>query len=345
MSLKIAFLTYGFGRYAYGLGQYGWYLTRELRRLGFEVDVFTANLHVKKMGPLLHSFGNLLRKLQCYDIVHSNEGAGLFVFHPAMIETYHHDYAQVNLFGYRFFHALENIECRKVQHIIVPSFASQNSLLRYGFPLSKVSVIYHGVDHRLFKKDEVSREKLRRKLGLSKDFVVINVGRFVKYKGQITLVKIMRKFPNSVLILVGKGEEEKKINEVALKMGVRILHFKDVSNEFLSSLYNAADVYVHTSTLEGFGLTILEAMACDLPVVAYKTADLDQIVGDTGYLLDVGDTDGIKSALWFLLENYDMRKRLGESASLRSKNFSWSTTAIKHAQVYAKVLKTGPFKN
>lgn len=336
--MKIALLTYGYGRYAHGVGKYRWYLTHELSRLGVEVDVFTTNLHVRKIGPFLHSFRNLFRKLQHYDIIHSNEGAGLFVSHPAIVETYHHDYGQVGEFGYTFFNVLENMECRKVKQIIVPSYASKNSLLRYGFSPEKISVIYHGVDHKVFKKDRVARKRMRSKLGLSKHFVVINVGRLVKHKGQTGLMKALEKIPKTVLILVGKGEEERAIYEMAAKMEVKMLHFKDIPDEVLASFYNAADVYVHTSVLEGFGLTILEAMACGLPIVAYKTADFDQIIGNAGYLTDVGDVDGIKSALWLLLEDPERGTRLGEIAVWKSKHYSWSETARKHIQVYKQLV-------
>jgi glycosyltransferase involved in cell wall biosynthesis len=336
--MKIAFVTYGYGQYAYGIGKYGWYLTSELRKLGVKVDVFTTNLHVRKIGPLFHSFNNLFRKLQYYDVVHSNEGAGLFVFHPNMVETYHHDYGQVHEFGYRFFNALENMECRKAKHIIVPSYASRNSLLRHGFSPEKISVIYHGVDHEIFKEDKLARKKMRSKLGLSKHFVVINVGRFVKHKGQTDLIKAMEKIPNTILILVGKGEKEKEIYSVASKSGVKVLHFKGVSDELLANLYNVADVYVHTSVLEGFGLTIIEAMACGLPIVAYKTADLGRIVGKAGFLMNIGDLDGIRSALWRLLENSNDKVQMAEIASAQSRSFSWSETANKHVKVYLETL-------
>jgi glycosyltransferase involved in cell wall biosynthesis len=336
--LKIGFLTYGYGRRALGTGTYGWYLTHELRSLGIEVDVFTTNLHIKKIGPLLHSFRHLFKRFQYYDVIHSNEGAGFFISHSTMVETYHHDYGQVHELEYHFFNALENLECRKVDHIIVPSYASRNSLIHNGFLPEKISVIHHGVDHKSFRVDKLTRDKMRSKFSLSKYFVVINVARFVKHKRQIDIIKALEKIPNAILILVGKGEGEKTLYETASEKGVRLLHFKDISDELLAGLYNAADVYVHTSALEGFGLTILEAMACGLPIIAYRTADLNQIVGNAGYLLDIGDVYGVNSALSFLIEDSEKRNEMATLAALNSKNYSWSEAAKKHAQVYRRVL-------
>lgn len=344
--MRIAFLSYAYGRGGLGLGRYSWSLVNELRKIGTSVDVFTSNVHVKSFGPPLFFMKNAFLKMKKYDLVHSNQGAGVFLNHPYMIETYHHDYKKTGDARYDLvFNRLETLQCHKAQHIIVPSFMTKNTLLHYGFREDKISVIHHGVDHNMFVRNKSSRVFLRRKYNVSSCFVVINVGPLRKYKRQIDIVNALQGIPNAAFILVGNGEEERNIKKSARNKGVKLIHFKYVPERLLVDLYNIADVYVHTSILEGFGLTVLEAMACGLPIIAYKVADFDRIVKDAGYLLEVGDVDGIKSALWFLLENCDIRKQLGESACLRSKNFSWSTTAIKHAQVYAKVLKTRPCKN
>ena len=312
-------------------------MVQELRNLGHDVDVLTTNWHISKVGPFLFSFRHILRRFQDYDIIHSNEGVGLFVHHPALIETYHHDYAQVPEFGQSFFSALENMECQKARHIIVPSYASKQSLLDYGFSPNKISVIYHGVDNQIFKRDKLARNRLRSKLGLSNKFVVLNVGRFVKHKGQIGAIKAINGLSNMVLILVGKGGEESNIYAAVHKAGVKMLHFADVSDDFLVELYNAADVYLHTSTLEGFGLTVLEAMACGLPIVGYRTADLEQIVADAGCLFPIGDLQSVRSGL-LGLEEKKVRNEMKRVALLRSENFSWSESAKKHSQVYSNIL-------
>lgn len=330
-------MSYAFGKEVFGIGKYAWYLTNELRSLGVSVDVFTTNVHSKSLGLPLFWVRNLSLKLKNYSLVHSNEGAGLFLYHPCMIETYHHNYKQTYDINSLLFDKLESLQCRKVQHIIVPSFKTKEDLSRYGFN-KNVSVIYHGVDHNVFKKDESSRIFLRRKYGISNLFVVINVGRLIKRKRQIEIIRALSGMPKTAFILVGDGEEEKNIKKMARKSGVRLIHFRYVSERSLVDLYNASDVYVHTSVLEGFGLTVLEAMACGLPITAYDTADFRSIVGDAGYLMDGGDIEGIRSALWLLRENSGIRNKMSQVAASRSKNFSWSQTAQKHAEIYKRIL-------
>jgi glycosyltransferase involved in cell wall biosynthesis len=331
--MKIAFLSYAYGQLEYGAGRYAWHLTEELKKMGHTVDVFTPDVHLSKTGPILFSFKNIFRKIKKYDIVHSNEAAGLFLSHPVIVETYHHDYSKVPEFGHRFFNILETIQCHKVKHIIVPSYSSQTSLLDHGFSVGKISVIHHGVD-QIFKENIFLRKKTRSELGLSNKFVIINVGRLVKHKRQVDLIKALKDIPNVVLILVGTGYEENNIHDVASKVGVKLLHFRAVSDDFLVELYNASDLYVHASSLEGFGLTILEAMACGLPILAYKSGDFDKIVGNAGCLFDTDIVAGLNENLQTLIDDVAMRTEMKNAALTRTKYFSWSETAKKHIDVY-----------
>lgn len=336
--LKVAFLSYCYGLEETGIGKYSWYIVNELSKLGVHVDVFTAKFHFKSLGPPFFYMKNMFLKLKNYDLIHSNEGAGLFLNHPCIIETYHHDYKQIYDFNSLVFYGLETLQCHKVQHVVVPSFMTKKRLLHYGFKEDKISVIHHGVDHSVFKKNGASRIFLRRKYGLSDYFVVINVGQLIKRKRQIDIIRALQGIPNTAFILVGNGKEGKNIRKLARKTGVRLIYFKHVAESFLVDLYSAADVYIHTSILEGFGLTVLEAMACGLPIIAYDTADFEHVVGDGGYLLKKGDLVGITSAVTFLRENEREKKRLSKKAEKRSNIFSWEKSARAHHEIYEKML-------
>ncbi|MCK4434068.1 glycosyltransferase family 4 protein [Candidatus Bathyarchaeota archaeon] len=337
--MKVAFLSCYYGLEKWGIAKYGWYLVNELRKLGVCVDVFTAKFHFKTLGPPMFYLKNAFLRLKDYDIVHSNEGAGVFLPHPCMIETYHHDYKQTYDVDSLIFHGLETLQRHKVQHIIVPSFMTKNRLLHYGFRQDKISVIYHGVDHNVFKKNESLRIFLRKKYGISNCFVVLNVGQLIKRKRQNDIVKALQGMPNTAFILVGSGKEEKNIKKLAQNVGVKLIHFKYVPESFLVDLYNTADVYIHTSLLEGFGLTVLEAISCGLPVIAYETADFSKIVGNAGFTLRQGDISKLKETIELLRRDEGMRKRLENKALKQSRKFTWKESALKHVEVYKEVLE------
>jgi glycosyltransferase involved in cell wall biosynthesis len=340
MDLKIAFLSYGYGKDNLGIGKYSWYLVNELRKLGVDIDVFTTNLRFKSFGPPLFYLRNMFLNLKNYDLVHSNEGAGVFIYHPCMVETYHHDYEQTYDINSLVFHKLEVIHCYKVRHIIVPSFSTKKSLIYRGFNENKISVIPHGVDFNIFKKDEQARVFLRKRYDISDCFVVMNVGQLIRRKKQEDIIKALHGIPNIVFILVGRGGEEENLKTLASKLRVKLIHFKYVPESFLADLYNAADVYVHTSIIEGFGLTILEAMACGLPVVVYETADFQKIINDSGFVLKQGDIAGLSEKIELLQEDEKMRRHLSENALRQSKKFVWKESALKHLKVYEEILES-----
>lgn len=275
--------------------------------------------------------------LKDYDIVHSNEGAGLLVRHPNMVETYHHYYGQSTDINSMFFDKLETLQCRRVRKIIVPSQATKKSLCSRGFSEDRVVAIHHGVDHELFRPNLDSRAFMRKKFGLADSFVVISVGRLIEHKRHLDMVRALSKVPGSTFILVGTGMEEERILSLAKEKNVRVLRFHDVSDSALADLYNVADVYAHASVLEGFGLAILEAMSCGLPIVCYEAGDLRDVVSESGFVLRQGDVEGMGENLEFLRVHEDERKALSTSALNRSKMFSWERSVEEHLEVFKKV--------
>jgi glycosyltransferase involved in cell wall biosynthesis len=337
-AIKVAYLTYGYGSREMGLGKYSWYLVEGLRRLGVEVDVFTTGFHRKGVGAPAFFFRNAFLRLKDYDLVHSSEGAAVFVSHGRIVETYHHNYKQTYNVNSLFFSYFENIQCHRAKQIIVPSFKTKADLVQEGFSEGKIDVIPHGVDTEVFKVDGALRKIVRDKYGLTDAFVVISVGRLIYHKRHVDIVEALSHVPNSVFVLVGAGEEEHRIRERASSLGVRMEVFKGVSDEFLVGLYNCADVYVHASILEGFGLTVLEAMACGLPVVCYDVADLGCVVSGAGFVLPPGDVAGMADALLALEVDKRARRVFSEAALSQSLRFSWEKSAAEHLNVYRKTL-------
>jgi glycosyltransferase involved in cell wall biosynthesis len=335
--MKLAFLSYGFGSEVSGSGKYGFYLANGLRKLGVQVDVFRPKFIFKTFGMPMFALENCFLRLSDYDVVHSNEGCGVFKHHNCMIDTYHHDYKQTNDINSLTFHNLEMIQCHRVRHIIVPSYSTKKSLLSYGFDQNRISVIPHGVDHNIFAKNG-SREKVRKKYGLSNKFVIITVGKLIRRKQHLDIVHALAGIDNAVLILVGKGEEESNIKRTCRQKKVNLIQFKRIPEKFLVDLYNAADVYVHSSIVEGFGLTVLEAMACGLPVICSDVADYRYMVNKAGIVLKLGETSGMHDAILRLKDNSSERLLMSQIAEEESAEYTWAKSAKAHLDVYVQSL-------
>ncbi|MEO1179961.1 MAG: glycosyltransferase, partial [Cyanobacteria bacterium J06636_28] len=110
--------------------------------------------------------------------------------------------------------------------------------------------------------------------------------------------------------------------------------------ETLIQIYNAADVLVAPSTYEGFGITVIEAMACGLPVVASNVTSLPEVVNDAATLVDPLDTDGIAHAVEQIFTQPALRDEFIQKGFKRAAQFNWHNTAEQIAQIYESLLNS-----
>jgi glycosyltransferase involved in cell wall biosynthesis len=118
---------------------------------------------------------------------------------------------------------------------------------------------------------------------------------------------------------------------------VRRLGF--VLNDDLVAIYNLAAVYCQPSFYEGFGLPVLEAMACGCPVVAANTGSLPEICGNAAIMVNPNDIKSIAGGLREVVENEDLRRDLIKKGLNQVKKFSWEKTAEETIRVYERVLE------
>lgn len=145
---------------------------------------------------------------------------------------------------------------------------------RYFFPKAikqqkEVSIISNGIEAEKYQFRLEIREKLRKELGLSGQFVIGHVGRFSEQKNQSFLIdifeEVIKKKEDAVLLLVGKGPDEKKIREKVSKSGLTDKVFFLGVREDVNEVMMAMDVFVLPSLFEGFGIVLVEAQAAGLP--------------------------------------------------------------------------------
>jgi glycosyltransferase involved in cell wall biosynthesis len=111
-----------------------------------------------------------------------------------------------------------------------------------------------------------------------------------------------------------------------------------VSDEELRALYSAATVYVHPSLYEGFGLTILEAMAAGCPVVTSNVYSLPEVAGDAALLVDPTDPDAIASAIARVCVDKQVREEMIAKGDARVALFGWEHCAKSMRNVYAEAV-------
>ena len=157
------------------------------------------------------------------------------------------------------------------------------------------------------------------------------------------LVKIRKKYPDIVLKIAGKAVDQgylaelhSVLDQAQLRDAVEFLGEKNA--EELKHLYQECKLFVFPSTVETFGNPLVEAMACAAPIVSSNTAAMPEVLGAAGYYFDPLDAQDMAESIIKLLEDDEIRRKLGEIAYQRAQLFSRKATTDKTAEVIKSVV-------
>jgi len=204
---------------------------------------------------------------------------------------------------------------------------------RYG---RKVDVIHNGVDTATFRPSERDIA-VRARFGVgSHEILLVSVGRLVGWKGTRIVIEAVATLPAHIhYLVIGDGPERGSLEVLANKLGLsRRVHFAGaMRHEALPELLSNCDLFLQPSVgEEAFGISVVEAMACGLPVLASNNGGLPEIVveGVTGRLLTPGDASAWTVAMANLCEDRSAVERMGRAARARSESdFTWAANAAK----------------
>jgi len=226
--------------------------------------------------------------------------------------------------------------------VIAVSQSARDDLLSFfSLPKRKVWATPLAVDRRFKQLREELIADLRQRYQLPPKYI-LHVGINKPHKNLLHLLEVFGGL-NTEAKLVLAGREDARYPEARqtaerLGLGKRVLFLGDVADDDLPPLYNGAALFVFPSLYEGFGLPVLEAMACGTPVVCSNTSSLPEIVGDAAIMLDPLDREAWVATMTEVLEREALRKDMREEGLQRAKMFSWEETARKTWGVYRDVL-------
>ncbi len=234
---------------------------------------------------------------------------------------------------------------RTARVITVSEYSARDIQELYGLPRERISVIPHGVspDFRP-ERDESRFLKLRSQYDISAGPYILFIGGADPRKNHVTLFrayaqKLALQQSHSLVIVGNPFHRLGSIMESARSLGIsdRVVWTGSVPNDDLRLFYSHADLFVFPSRYEGFGLPVLEAMACGVPVITSNTTSLPEVAGDAAILINPEDPVELAETMVRVLADTSLRKTLKKRGIERARQFTWARTARQTLAVYRDV--------
>lgn len=246
-----------------------------------------------------------------------------------------------NKFAYIYAKFMIWIAIKKSSQILTVSENTKNDLIRmFKVKPEKITVTYNGVGEEFKKKEKQEVEYLYKKFNIPENKkIIMYVGNLKPHKNLERLLEAYSKIKDiddTRLLLVGKafsnynGLEEK---EKTLNIKNKVIHTGIVSQEELVDLYNLADLFIFPSLYEGFGIPILEALACETPVISSNTSSMPEVGGDVVTYINPLDIEEITKAIETELSK---DKKINANAKKWIEQFDWKKIAIKTKEILEK---------
>ena len=234
----------------------------------------------------------------------------------------------------------------RASHILADSKATKEDLVQlWNVRPEKVTVLYSGVNSRFQPvTDPPKLQQMRTRYKLGERPYILSVGTIQPRKNYQMLIRAFAKvaavLPHNLVIAGGKGWLYDDILDEVNRQGVdgRVLFTGFVDDDDLPTLYSAASLYVFPSLYEGFGLPLLEAMACGVPVINANTSCLPEVAGQATVQIDPQDEAGWAVAMQAVLQEETSRAEMIEKGFVQVKKFEWERAAEELLAVYDMLL-------
>jgi glycosyltransferase involved in cell wall biosynthesis len=371
MITPVGFLTYALDRNPRGIGQYTLHLLVGLKANGVAPLVLqsgswpvgfpggsyqTVTLSGARLLPALLTLGQVQIGWQVQrlglQMVHDPTGTGPLGLCLAKRVTTIHDVipfvnpkacTTLDRLIYRFW--LPVIVQRMDAVITVSSFSKLDLSKYLNIPGRNIFVTYQATDSKFRLLAEAEIAPVLGRNGVARPYILY-VGSLEPRKNLLRLLdayqQVLKWSRHWRLIIVGARNYWKSspVAEKVKQLGLQgqVIFTGYISDEDLPSLYNAADLFVFPSLYEGFGLPVLEAMACGTPVVTSNSSSLPEVAGDAAILVDPYSVEAIYAAMRRVLEDPELAKELRRRGLERALQFTWEKTARETIAVYEKVL-------
>ena len=272
-----------------------------------------------------------------------------FLIHHGSYEGYPQAFSWWALNKARFAYSLS---ANRATVVCTVSEHSKREMVRfYGIKPERIHVVPEGVDTRTFRpvRDLQSLTTWRVKTFGSDTPYIVYVGKPVERRNLSALIKAFgltkrKKFPQKLLIvgsdLAGGSPFREVIATEGLTKDVAILGY--VNNQEMPLVYNSADLLIYPSSYEGFGMPVLEAMACGTPAIALNNTSFPEFGAGVAHLLADAQVPTLQQGIETVLSDASLRQRMSEEGPKRAAHYDWRIIARRYLDLMLPVVNTAP---
>jgi glycosyltransferase involved in cell wall biosynthesis len=250
---------------------------------------------------------------------------------------------QVPVRRYRYLATAVRAAAKRAARVIAVSESTKRDVVELlGVDPARITVTYLGVDARFRPSSAAELAAFRERAHLHRPYVLA-VGNLEPRKNLPALLRAFARLASEIphqLVLVGAegwltGEIHMTVERLRLGDRVRMTGF--VEDDELPAWYGGADLFVYPSLYEGFGLPVVEAMACGTPVVTANASSLPEVAGDAAVTVEPRDDDTIAAGMRRVLSDATLARALRGRGRERAESFTWERTAKQTVAVYREV--------
>jgi glycogen synthase len=337
----------------------------DLKKWGTNIKLFN-DIFIYNILSATKFINGLIRKEKYnFDVVcvhdHLSSIAGLVIKNETKIPVVFHvhstEWGRSGGQGSEVVSHFEQAMAQNADKIITVSYAMQEDLTKHGWAPSKISVVWNGVDAERYNPQRCPKEAvetIREKYNIPLDWnMILFVGRLTWVKSVRNLLQampsVLREYPNTKLVILGKGEEQTDIVETSDRLGIRdkiVYRFDFVPETERIMHYAASDVCVFPSVYEPFGIVSLEAMAMEKPVVVgargvvgFREQVISSGTDQNGVHINGEDPSDIAWGIKEVLSNPEKARNWGENGRKRVlEYFTWRKVADETIKIYESLI-------
>lgn len=313
-------------------------LEKIIRDMGVKTVYFNKNLGfnlktILKMYQYLNQFNP--------DVIHTHLSGCIYAIPWALIhgiKILHTIHSRPIYEGYGIIRRILKYlyHLKQAIPIAISDTIAKETIELYGVTPQMVETVYNPVD--ILKFSKVLGARVRKD-----EIIFANVARFSPPKNQMVLVesfcRVSKEIPTAKFVLIGDGETKSLVEERVkeLKLEDKVEFTGNISN--IPQRLANADIFVLPSQYEGLPLTILEAMAAGLPIIATRVGGIPDVVKENGILVEVGDIEGLTGAMIRLARDKILREKMGAISRLEAQKYDLTEICTQYEQLYKKYYK------